>query len=319
MAGVDRLLAHLPASYDVSEGSNNRTWFLVLGEALDFLQDWIDVFKNNRFLESAEGPGLNRAAENYSITRPPGLSDTYFRSLAQKIASGRRCTIFAIKSIFEAASGFEGVTVEDYQVYTGARPALFEIRITIPTEQASSLGRGYFPGFSPTYEDGFPVESGLVGDISVEQDHYGGLFNDHYWSIVDAWPLAIMDKIRAAGTFYTFGTSGEYSESESLSDFTGRIVKVLGGPYDIEEPYRIILVDSSVAAITVNLPLAASSEGLVYTFKDCGMNASINNITIGRQGGETIDGTASDLLITTNGGAVSLYAHSGNWFIEEDF
>ena len=203
MAGIDRLISFLPASYDFSEGSTNRAVLGAFGASLDALDEAIQGFKNNRYLETATGSGLNRAAENYSVTRPPGMTDARFRSLAQKLASGRRLTLFAIKDVFEAATGYTDVLVEDYQSYTGDRPALFEIRITIPSAQAVGFGRGYYPGFSPTNKDGYPVESGIVGTVIDEHGFAGGLFNDHFWSLVDAWTLAIMDKVRAAGTFYS--------------------------------------------------------------------------------------------------------------------
>jgi hypothetical protein len=66
----------------------------------------------------------------------------------------------------------------------------------------------------------------------------------------------------------------------------------------------IVLVDSLVGARTVNLP-AFPRTNETHTIKDRDDNASVNNVTIGRNG-NFIDGVASDYLLATNGGSVTL-------------
>ena len=69
-----------------------------------------------------------------------------------------------------------------------------------------------------------------------------------------------------------------------------------------------ILVDTSgsgiSAAITINLP-ASPSIGNEVTFIDSGNNFASNNLTIGRNGSNIL-GTASNLVVSTNGSAFTL-------------
>lgn len=203
MAGLDRILAHLPDSYAKEQGSGNYPLLYALGLSLDTLDGYIADFKNDRFLNTGTGTGLNRAAENYNVFRPPGMTDARFRSLAMSIVGATRGTRATIKEVFEAATGYTSVTVQDNQQYTGSQPDPFEIRISIPIAQTDSLGRGYYPGL-PTDKDGYPTKSGLAGTIIDEVGEPGGLFNDHYWSLIDIWTAQIMDRVRVAGTYYTY-------------------------------------------------------------------------------------------------------------------
>lgn len=200
---MDRLIANLPDSYATAQGSGNYVLLNALAESLDALSDVVDTFRKNRFLETATGRGLDRAAENYNVFRPPGMTDARFSALARAIVGASRGTLATIKEVFEAATGYTNVTVQDQQLYTGTQPAPFEIRIGIPVAQTDSFGRGFYPGL-PTDKDGYPLKSGLAGVVLDEVGFPGGKFNDHVWSLIDVWTKDIMDRVRLAGTYYTF-------------------------------------------------------------------------------------------------------------------
>ena len=203
MSALDRLIANLPESYATERGSGNYPLLNAFAESLDTLSDTVDVFRKNRFLETATGRGLDRAAENYNVSRPPGMVDARFSTLARAIVGASRGTLATIGEVFEAATGYTGVTVEDQQLYTGSQPLPFEIRIGIPVAQTDSFGRGFYPGL-PTDKDGHPLKSGLAGVVLDEVGVPGGLFNDHVWSLLDVWTADVMDKVRLGGTYYTF-------------------------------------------------------------------------------------------------------------------
>lgn len=319
MSGYDRLVQNLPSSYAKGPGTENEAWLVAVGSVLDDLTAAVDDFRGDTFLETGDGAGLSRAAENYTVTRPPGMTDDQFRVLAQKIASMNRVTLFAIKDVFEAASGYTGVTVEDYQIYTGTRPALFTVRITIPEDQVNSVGRGFYPGLTPTNTDGYPVESAIGGIVIDEQGFYGGLFNDHVYSLVDHWTLAIMDRIRAAGIVYEFVLGpASVATVNSLSDYTGRVVKITpsSSPFQIGDPYQIILVDTSAGAVELTLPPTSVSAGKLYKIKDCGGVASVSNITIKRSSPtETIDNVAADWILNIDLSAVQFVCSGTNWHV----
>ena len=74
-------------------------------------------------------------------------------------------------------------------------------------------------------------------------------------------------------------------------------------------------VDSSGAAITVNLPAASDAvSGKVLIVKDEAGNAGSNNITISPDGSEQIDGSAS-YTISTNYGVVHLISTGSGWAV----
>lgn len=59
------------------------------------------------------------------------------------------------------------------------------------------------------------------------------------------------------------------------------------GTYTLDYTYDEILCNCAGGAITLNLPAAASSEGVGYTIKK--IDSSANTVTIDGNGGETID------------------------------
>ncbi len=61
-------------------------------------------------------------------------------------------------------------------------------------------------------------------------------------------------------------------------------------PYTVLASDRVLYVDTSGGAITINLQPAAGRGGIPLTVKDVSGNAAANNISIVRNGAETIDG-----------------------------
>jgi hypothetical protein len=58
----------------------------------------------------------------------------------------------------------------------------------------------------------------------------------------------------------------------------------------------VILVDSTGGNVTITLPAASTSIGLVFRIKR--IDASVNGVTISRAGADTIDGATSTALLT---------------------
>lgn len=75
---------------------------------------------------------------------------------------------------------------------------------------------------------------------------------------------------------------------------------------------KTFLVNSANGAMIFNLPTPFLNA--VFTFKDAGNDASVNNITINQHASETIDG-ANSVVINNNYGEVSLVSDGTNWFI----
>ena len=76
---------------------------------------------------------------------------------------------------------------------------------------------------------------------------------------------------------------------------------------------EIILNSNASTSVTYTLPLAnLYHENRIYTIKDISGTAKTNNITIQRQGSDTIDGTTS-VVINANYGSVSFYSDGTTW------
>jgi hypothetical protein len=93
------------------------------------------------------------------------------------------------------------------------------------------------------------------------------------------------------------------------------IVKFIEGadsPYTVLSNDVTLLVDTSVSAVTLNLP--AGTEGRKVTVKHINGTASTEPVTINRASTDTIEGSTS-YTINTDKGCVSLVFYSGVWYI----
>lgn len=73
-------------------------------------------------------------------------------------------------------------------------------------------------------------------------------------------------------------------------------------------------VDTSGGAVTVTLASSLVADGTHLAVKDEGGAAGTNAITIATEGGETVDGAASQ-DIASNYGSMALYSDGVDWFI----
>lgn len=73
---------------------------------------------------------------------------------------------------------------------------------------------------------------------------------------------------------------------------------------------RVVLVNASAAAVTINLP--AATDGRQYTVKK--VDSSSNAVTLDGAGSEKIDG-ANTLAITAQWAAYTIYGKDGGWWI----
>ncbi len=93
------------------------------------------------------------------------------------------------------------------------------------------------------------------------------------------------------------------------------LIKVVEGndsPYAVLFNDIVVLVDTTVSAVTMNLP--AGTEGRKITIKHIDGAAATEPITINRAGSDTIEGNSS-YTIDTDYGHVTLVFYSGVWYI----
>jgi hypothetical protein len=75
-----------------------------------------------------------------------------------------------------------------------------------------------------------------------------------------------------------------------------------------------LLLVNDATPVTINLPTAASRSGYPLAIKDVSGAAQTNNITINRNGSDTIEGLTS-IKITAAYGGWSLFPITGGWII----
>lgn len=74
----------------------------------------------------------------------------------------------------------------------------------------------------------------------------------------------------------------------------------------------LLLVNATAGAVTVNLPAAASSNGVYLIVKKT--DASVNAVTVDADGAETIDGAATQVL-SAQYDAVTVFCDGSGWWI----
>lgn len=84
-------------------------------------------------------------------------------------------------------------------------------------------------------------------------------------------------------------------------------------------PYVPIVTDTLLlvnvaSAVTINLPTAASRNGYPLAIKDVSGAANTNNITINKNGSDTIEGFTS-IAVTVAWGGYNLFPVTGGWII----
>lgn len=85
-------------------------------------------------------------------------------------------------------------------------------------------------------------------------------------------------------------------------------------PYTVLDADRVILVDCSGGAVTLDLPAAATATGRVIAVKDSSGDAATNNITIDGNASETIDGSAT-YVFSSNYLAAAFLSTGTEWLV----
>lgn len=97
---------------------------------------------------------------------------------------------------------------------------------------------------------------------------------------------------------------GENNNRYAYTGVSNSIVNLTGNEY-------VVLVDTSLNGVTINLPASPVSE-TAFKIKDTG-NALTNNITVSGNG-NNIDGSSS-ISINTNYGAIELIYNGTEWYV----
>lgn len=196
------LYRHMPGAYSRQAASGNSHLLSALDVGLATLRTAITDLKADTAISTANGDGLSWLARLYGIARPPGMNDATLRALLLAMVGAKRGTIACIKAVVDACTGIE-CTVQDKQIDSSI-PS-WEIRISPSGSDVwPSYSRGLYAGLDTETFYVKPFKSGLAGDIVDLLGYYGAFINDHAWFPVDLWALAILEKVRPAGTYYVF-------------------------------------------------------------------------------------------------------------------
>jgi len=104
-----------------------------------------------------------------------------------------------------------------------------------------------------------------------------------------------------AETDLTSGGGGGYTLETKTASFTAAL--------------EYIYVITGAAAVTVTLPDAGAAESSGKSIKFKCTNAGTYAVTFARNSGDSIDGVAVDLVVTTNNHAFELISDGSNWHI----
>lgn len=118
---------------------------------------------------------------------------------------------------------------------------------------------------------------------------------------------------------YTFTINGTILASVKFAGYSVGVTSSNLSAFTIatSDPYAVWLIDTSTFSVAIALPFAASAGiGRMITIKDRNGGAATRNISITRQGSDTIDGSAAANVISTNKG-VSRFVSDGvsNWAV----
>jgi hypothetical protein len=105
----------------------------------------------------------------------------------------------------------------------------------------------------------------------------------------------------------------------AISNVTGIVVAsknpATDSPYNVvtADKGKLFLVDTSNGAMTFNLPVPAANFAI--GIKDSAGGIDTNNITLHRNGSESIEGLAADYVMQAPWGEWWFYSDGTNWFI----
>jgi len=106
------------------------------------------------------------------------------------------------------------------------------------------------------------------------------------------------------------GTGG----GNTLDNYTYTLISNTDSPYSVLVSDNSIGVDTSTAAVTVNLPAISTSGKKMYAITDITGNAGTNNITVNRGGSDLINGVTSQTISAAYNTLTLLNDNSSNWF-----
>lgn len=201
MSEIDRWFSLIPSEYDTRKvvANPNYTFFNGPATATATLRSSVTDFIEDQAIATADGEGLDRLGLLYDLGRPSWMDDEHFRTVLSIWASEPRCTLQAIKKMFDAWTQVS-CTIADRT--TDPSIPKWEIWLTPPADFYVPQGRGFYPGIGDTFRDGFPVESAIASPILPvsETGFYPGLLNDHIGINPSRELVNVLDRMRAAGT-----------------------------------------------------------------------------------------------------------------------
>jgi hypothetical protein len=88
-------------------------------------------------------------------------------------------------------------------------------------------------------------------------------------------------------------------------------VNGVSADYTMTGAEQVLLADTTLANVTITLPAASACDGSHFTIKKV---VSANLLTVAAQGGSTIDGAASQTLVSAYD-SIDIVSDGSNWYI----
>lgn len=110
-------------------------------------------------------------------------------------------------------------------------------------------------------------------------------------------------------------SDGKWASDNGVSIVARTVTSITDAdsPYTAGTDEGVILADATAGVITVNLPAAANSKGMVLTVKKTG--TGINAITLDPNGAELIDGGATYVGLDAAGDVATFVCNGTEWFL----
>lgn len=146
-----------------------------------------------------------------------------------------------------------------------------------------------------------------VGNIIITFVHNG---TQHYTRIHTPLPTSHNDLagLQGGGANERYhSTLAEYTKIQVLGTISTKTTA-----YIITSSDYTILADATAASFAATLPTAVGISGTIYNIKK--IDSSVNTVTVDTTGGQTIDGTLTQ-VISAQYDSITVQSNNANWFI----
>ena len=194
-----KVLRHHPDTYSKVSTSNNYKDCKALSDALCFAEEQITQYVDNQTLENADEYGLSIQSENRRIAKAPGLDRQRFVDLVRAVNSSKHGTMNAIKNVIDA---YFGVDSDVYDVQNNGGFTIPNNEVWVRVNRSIQDENSLYIEVDPTFEDGNPTISGIIGPVVIDNSGIESKHNDYLGGSFDIYLLQVFKKVAPGGVTF---------------------------------------------------------------------------------------------------------------------